>query len=358
MLVWGAVLRTVVVWHITWSVNSVTHVWGYRNYNTPDVSRNNALIALLASGEGWHNNHHADSRSARHGHKWYEIDLTWLAIRLLMLLGLAKNVALPSPILAAKFNTGDRPHAADEAASAIGQRPAGAGPQAGRRPQRHAERVELIRHDRLRAQSGRTPVAPRPMTGSRPRAASGDDRRIPLSFGETVHVAYSVCIHRAGSWPGLRNGRRIGTGAGRPAEDDCSQTRRSRSRTAPTPCRSPLSTTTRRSRDTASISARRWWLRCERQLKVRAIEIEWVPVTTQIALRRRRQRPGRHRMRRQHGDARTHEAGRLLELLSSSKAPGVAVNASAAVNKLQDLVGQEDRGDRGHQQRKGDEAKN
>ena len=93
------------VWHITWSVNSVTHVWGYRNYETPDVSRNNALIALLSSGEGWHNNHHADSRSARHGHEWWEIDLTWLAIRLLMVLGLAKNVAVPSPILAAKFNS-------------------------------------------------------------------------------------------------------------------------------------------------------------------------------------------------------------------------------------------------------------
>ena len=105
LMVWGAVLRTVVVWHITWSVNSVTHVWGYRNYNTPDVSRNNALVALLASGEGWHNNHHADPRSARHGHKWWEIDLTWLAIRLLMVLGLAKNVAVPSPILAAKFNS-------------------------------------------------------------------------------------------------------------------------------------------------------------------------------------------------------------------------------------------------------------
>jgi hypothetical protein len=76
-----------------WSVNSVAHIWGYRNYDTPDVSRNNTLVALLAGGEGWHNNHHADSRSARHGHKWWEIDLTWMAIRLLMLLGLAKNVA-------------------------------------------------------------------------------------------------------------------------------------------------------------------------------------------------------------------------------------------------------------------------
>jgi stearoyl-CoA desaturase (delta-9 desaturase) len=99
----GAILRTVVVWHLTWSVNSVTHVWGYRNYETPDVSRNNAIIAILVSGEGWHNNHHADQRSARHGHKWWELDLTWLVIRFLMFLGLAKDVALPSSTLDAKF---------------------------------------------------------------------------------------------------------------------------------------------------------------------------------------------------------------------------------------------------------------
>jgi stearoyl-CoA desaturase (delta-9 desaturase) len=88
-LVWGGALRTVVVWHSTWAVNSVTHVWGYRNYDTPDDSRNNPLIALLAFGEGWHNNHHADQASARHGHKWWEIDAAWAMIRLLMLLGLA-----------------------------------------------------------------------------------------------------------------------------------------------------------------------------------------------------------------------------------------------------------------------------
>ena len=103
LAIWGGALRTVFVWHTTWSVNSVSHVWGYRNYTTPDASRNNTLVALLAFGEGWHNNHHADSRSARHGHKWWELDPTWLAIRLLMLLGLARNVALPSPALAAKF---------------------------------------------------------------------------------------------------------------------------------------------------------------------------------------------------------------------------------------------------------------
>jgi stearoyl-CoA desaturase (delta-9 desaturase) len=122
LFIWGGVLRTVVVWHITWLVNSATHVWGYRNYNTPDVSRNNMLIALLTSGEGWHNNHHADSRSARHGHKWWELDLTWLTIRLLMLLGLAKNVALPSPILADKFNAAGPRSASGSATPAISDR--------------------------------------------------------------------------------------------------------------------------------------------------------------------------------------------------------------------------------------------
>ena len=95
LLVWGGALRTVVAWHVTWSVNSISHVWGYRNYETPDTSRNNALIAILAAGEGWHNNHHADSRSARHGHEWWEIDVTWMIIRLLALFGFARDVAHP-----------------------------------------------------------------------------------------------------------------------------------------------------------------------------------------------------------------------------------------------------------------------
>ncbi len=103
LFVWGAVLRTVVVWHLTWTVNSVTHMWGYRNYETADGSRNNPIIGYIVAGEGWHNNHHADPTSARHGHRWWEFDLTWSVIRVLMLVGLAKNVALPSPALRAKF---------------------------------------------------------------------------------------------------------------------------------------------------------------------------------------------------------------------------------------------------------------
>ena len=109
LLVWGAAVRTVVVWHLTWSVNSVTHLWGYRTYDTPDGSRNNAIVALLNNGEGWHNNHHADSRSARHGHAWWELDVAWLTIRLLMLLGLASNVSLPSRKALAR-RSASRPH--------------------------------------------------------------------------------------------------------------------------------------------------------------------------------------------------------------------------------------------------------
>jgi stearoyl-CoA desaturase (delta-9 desaturase) len=103
LLVWGGALRTVAVWHTTWAVNSVTHIWGYRTYDTPDDSRNNLIVGLLAGGEGWHNNHHAAPTSARHGHSWWELDVSWLTIRLLMRLGLATNVCLPSPNLAATF---------------------------------------------------------------------------------------------------------------------------------------------------------------------------------------------------------------------------------------------------------------
>ncbi|HEX4131784.1 MAG TPA: fatty acid desaturase [Pirellulales bacterium] len=92
---WGVVVRTVIVWHITWSVNSVTHLWGYRNYETGENSRNNWFVALVSNGEGWHNNHHADQRSARHGHRWWEFDVTYLTIRFLYFAGLASDVVVP-----------------------------------------------------------------------------------------------------------------------------------------------------------------------------------------------------------------------------------------------------------------------
>ena len=96
-------MRTVFVWHITWTVNSVTHIWGYRNYETTDDSRNYcAGRHCSAFGEGWHNNHHADPRRAGQGHNWWEFDLTWLTLRGLMALGLATDVKMPSTALFAK----------------------------------------------------------------------------------------------------------------------------------------------------------------------------------------------------------------------------------------------------------------
>jgi stearoyl-CoA desaturase (delta-9 desaturase) len=96
LLVWGVFVRTVAVWHITWSVNSATHLWGYRNYETDENSRNNWLVALVSNGEGWHNNHHADQRSAAHGHRWWEFDVTYLTILLLEKVGLATDVVRPN----------------------------------------------------------------------------------------------------------------------------------------------------------------------------------------------------------------------------------------------------------------------
>ncbi len=102
VVVWGVILRTVFVWHITWSINSATHLWGYRSYDTGENSRNNWLVALVSNGEGWHNNHHADPRSAAHGLRWWEVDVTYRTIRLLRLLGLAADVVAaktaPDPV--------------------------------------------------------------------------------------------------------------------------------------------------------------------------------------------------------------------------------------------------------------------
>lgn len=91
-LVWGVAIRMVFVLHSTWLVNSASHMWGYRNYETRDDSRNNWWVALLTYGEGWHNNHHAHPRMAKHGHKWWEFDITFLTIRMLQYCGLATEV--------------------------------------------------------------------------------------------------------------------------------------------------------------------------------------------------------------------------------------------------------------------------
>ncbi len=90
----GTFLRVTIGLHATWLVNSATHMWGKRRFETTDDSKNSWWVALLTFGEGWHNNHHAHPRAARHGLHWYEIDVNWYGIRALQLLGLARNIRL------------------------------------------------------------------------------------------------------------------------------------------------------------------------------------------------------------------------------------------------------------------------
>jgi fatty-acid desaturase len=92
LLCWGIFLRVVVGLHATWLVNSATHMWGNRRFTTRDDSRNNWWVALMTFGEGWHNNHHAHPTSARHGLAWYEFDISWITLKLLMACGIAKQV--------------------------------------------------------------------------------------------------------------------------------------------------------------------------------------------------------------------------------------------------------------------------
>jgi stearoyl-CoA desaturase (delta-9 desaturase) len=95
--IWGGLVRIFLVHHVTWSINSVCHLWGTRTFGNDDHSRNSFLLGILAFGEGWHNNHHAFPASARHGLRWWQIDTSYLVIRLLALLRLAHNVRAPSP---------------------------------------------------------------------------------------------------------------------------------------------------------------------------------------------------------------------------------------------------------------------
>ena len=79
-------------WHTTWFVNSLSHIYGKREFETRDDSTNNWFVALLTFGEGWHNNHHAFPTSARHGLKWYQFDMNWIAIRIFEKLGWARDI--------------------------------------------------------------------------------------------------------------------------------------------------------------------------------------------------------------------------------------------------------------------------
>lgn len=94
MMLWGTFLRVSLGLHATWLVNSATHLWGKRRFDTHDDSRNNWWVAILTGGEGWHNNHHAHPVSARHGLAWYEFDINYYGIWLLEKIGLAKKVQI------------------------------------------------------------------------------------------------------------------------------------------------------------------------------------------------------------------------------------------------------------------------
>ncbi|KAJ6844284.1 palmitoyl-monogalactosyldiacylglycerol delta-7 desaturase, chloroplastic isoform X1 [Iris pallida] len=97
-VVWGMGVRIVCLYHAIWLLNSACHLWGYQTWKTKDLSRNNWWVALLSFGEGWHNNHHAFEYSARHGLKWWEVDMTWYVVKLLEAVGLATDVRLPSQL--------------------------------------------------------------------------------------------------------------------------------------------------------------------------------------------------------------------------------------------------------------------
>jgi stearoyl-CoA desaturase (delta-9 desaturase) len=98
-IVWGIFVRLVCTYHSTWLVNSAAHLSGYRTFRSfgKDHATNNWFVALLSWGEGWHNNHHAFPFSARHGLRWFEVDVTWWTIRALEAVGLAHDVKLPEP---------------------------------------------------------------------------------------------------------------------------------------------------------------------------------------------------------------------------------------------------------------------
>jgi stearoyl-CoA desaturase (delta-9 desaturase) len=97
MLVWGFIVSTVVLYHITFTINSLAHSIGHRRFNTGDDSRNNFLLAILTFGEGWHNNHHFYPGSARQGFAWWEIDITYYVLSMMQFLGLIRDLR-PVPV--------------------------------------------------------------------------------------------------------------------------------------------------------------------------------------------------------------------------------------------------------------------
>jgi sn-1 stearoyl-lipid 9-desaturase len=91
MVIWGVFIRVVLVWNATWSVNSITHKWGYRHFETKDGSYNNPLVNLFTNGEGLHNTHHRWPSSSQNSLRWWEIDISGILIRFFHLIGLVKS---------------------------------------------------------------------------------------------------------------------------------------------------------------------------------------------------------------------------------------------------------------------------
>jgi stearoyl-CoA desaturase (delta-9 desaturase) len=123
LVTWGVFLRTVVLLHCTWLVNSATHIWGSRRFKTRDDSTNLWWVALITFGEGWHNNHHAHPVSARHGLAWYEFDVNWICIKICTLLGLVREVKvakIKQPMIVGPNLASVRPAETPEFASAGG----------------------------------------------------------------------------------------------------------------------------------------------------------------------------------------------------------------------------------------------
>jgi len=93
---WGFIVSIVLCWHGTYTINSLSHVYGKRRYDTPDTSRNNWLLSIITLGEGWHNNHHAYQHSARNGFFWYEFDPTYYILFFFSIFGIVRNMKPPA----------------------------------------------------------------------------------------------------------------------------------------------------------------------------------------------------------------------------------------------------------------------
>ena len=120
MLIWGMFISTVAVYHVTYLVNSATHVIGRRRYETKDDSKNSMIVALLTFGEGWHNNHHYYPNSVRQGFFWWEIDITWYVLKMMAGLGLVWEMrTVPQRVLNGQLKKAPVPAVAESVATQV-----------------------------------------------------------------------------------------------------------------------------------------------------------------------------------------------------------------------------------------------